>query len=142
MEQVQRSPGLMVSIAAGLECRLLLAFIDHNVKISASVYTEMLENHFLGPLLAHPVLAEHGLWQEDNAPAHRSREAMAWKEANWMKELKPQWPANSPDLSPLDYGIWTLVEGRLEHKVYPSKVALKVAITKAVNELNSDEHWP
>eukprot|EP00971_Amphidinium_carterae_P107824 2134956-Amphidinium_carterae.1 len=97
----------------------------------------MLENHFLGPLLAHPALAEHSLWQEDNAPAHRSREAMAWKEANWMKELKPQWPANSPDLSPLDYGIWTL-----ENKVYPTKQALKVAITKAVNELNSDEHWP
>eukprot|EP00971_Amphidinium_carterae_P054564 1075032-Amphidinium_carterae.1 len=67
-----------------------------------NIYTDLLENHFMQPLLAHPVLAERGLLQEDNAPAHRSREAMARKEAYWMKEIKPQWLANSPNLSPLD----------------------------------------
>ena len=52
------------------------------------------------------------LWQQDGAPAHRARETV-----ELMKEVTPDlippslWPPNSPDLNPVDYAIWGIMQG-------------------------------
>ena len=47
------------------------------------------------------------VWQQDSAPAHKSKETQAW----FQKEcsdfvLFSHWPPSSPDLNPLDYFVW------------------------------------
>ena len=49
--------------------------------------------------------------QQDGATAHTAKMVQAWSKDNfksfWSKEL---WPPFSPDLNPMDFGIWSILE--------------------------------
>jgi len=57
------------------------------------------------------------LRQQDGAPAHRARETV-----ELLKEVTPDfippslWPLNSPDLNPVDYAIWRIMQKRVYNK--------------------------
>ena len=47
------------------------------------------------------------LFQQDGAPAHRSRHTVAYLCSNVPEFFEPEnWPPNSPDLNPVDYAVW------------------------------------
>ena len=54
------------------------------------------------------------IYQQDNASCHTSEESVNWV-INEMPDaiLPTHWPANSPDLNPLDYFFWNEVSQRL-----------------------------
>jgi len=55
------------------------------------------------------------VFQQDNAPAHRARDTVEFLRCETHQFISPDmWPANSPDLNPVDYGIW----GMLQERVY------------------------
>ena len=59
------------------------------------------------------------LRQQDNAPAHRARETVHLLTHETPDFITPAlWPANSPDLNPVDYQIW----GKLQEHVYRSQI--------------------
>ena len=62
----------------------------------------------------------HGYtFQQDGARAHTARDTITYLEANAPDFMEPGiWPANSPDLNPVDYCIW----GILEAMVYKTKI--------------------
>uniref|UniRef100_A0A914D1J2 Uncharacterized protein n=1 Tax=Acrobeloides nanus TaxID=290746 RepID=A0A914D1J2_9BILA len=47
-----------------------------------------------------------------------------------------EWPPNSPDLSPLDYSIWSILEEKACSKPHPNLESLKKALKKAWKEIN------
>jgi len=55
--------------------------------------------------------SEYFIFQQDGAPAHRNRETV-----ELLKEVTPDfiqpslWPPNSPDLNPVDYAIWGIMQ--------------------------------
>ena len=57
------------------------------------------------------------LWQQAGAPAHRARETV-----ELLKEATPDfippslWPPNSPDLNPVGYSIWGIMQERVYNK--------------------------
>ena len=54
------------------------------------------------------------IFQQDSTPAHRARDSieLLWHETPDF--IGPDvWPANSPDLSPVDYRIWGLIQERV-----------------------------
>ena len=57
------------------------------------------------------------LWQQDGAPAYRARETV-----ELLKEVTPDfippslWPPNSPDLNPVNYAIWGIMQERVYNK--------------------------
>jgi len=52
---------------------------------------------------------------QDNAPAHRARDTVELLRRETPQFISPDmWPANSPDLSPVDYCVW----GMLQERVY------------------------
>ena len=60
------------------------------------------------------------IFQQDGAPAHRSRHTVAYLNANVPELIEPEnWPPNSPDLAPVDYSIW----GCLQQLVYRGPIA-------------------
>jgi hypothetical protein len=82
-----------------------------------------LEDHYVVQLGSYPALKDNGFWVEDNAPSHNSRFTNAWKDKHWpIHDVR--WPPDSRDLNPLDYSIWSQIEGLLQPS-YPSKAALK-----------------
>jgi len=47
------------------------------------------------------------LFQQDGAPAHRSRHTVAHLRSNVSEFIEPEnWPPNSPDINPVDYAVW------------------------------------
>ena len=53
-------------------------------------------------------------FQQDNAPAHRARETVQLLTCETRDFIaQALWPANSPDLNPVDYQIW----GKMQRRV-------------------------
>src|SRR6218665_2690079 len=60
------------------------------------------------------------VFQQDGALAHRARDTFAFLERKMPDFISPTlWPPNSPDLNPVDYSIWSV----LQEKVYRSTIA-------------------
>jgi len=58
-------------------------------------------------------------FQQDGAPAHRAREAVELLKVETPDFIPPNlWPHNSPDLNPVDYKIW----GLLQERVYKTSI--------------------
>ena len=49
------------------------------------------------------------IFQQDSASAHRARETVTLLSEDTADFVPPtRWPADSPDLNPVDYSIWTV----------------------------------
>jgi len=60
-------------------------------------------------------------FQQDNAPAHRARETVQLLADETPDFIAPAlWPANSPDLNPVDYRY--LICGKLQERVYRNRI--------------------
>lgn len=123
-------------------------FCEQGVKTNGKVYVEMLEN-VVEPLKDTLFHGEHWIFQQDSAPAHKSRLAQ-----NWLRENLPEfiehtdWPSGSPDLNPLDYRLWTDLEEDACSKPHTNLEALKSSIRRAVANFPMErvraaiDEWP
>ena len=58
-------------------------------------------------------------FQQDSAPAHRARDTIELLRRSPSEFIAPDiWPPNSPDLNPVDYAIWSVMQQR----VYQTRV--------------------
>jgi len=83
-------------------------------------------------------------FQQDGAPAHKAYEVQDWLRANcpdvitvdphWRNPTG-EWPPNSPDLNPMDYAIWSILQEKACKKPHPNVESLKRALKKAWNEI-------
>ena len=54
------------------------------------------------------------IFQQDSAQAHRAKDTIALLRRETPSFIGPElWPANSPDLNPVDYRIWGLIQERV-----------------------------
>ena len=113
-----------------------LVFVEKGVKINAKVYQETILKDVLEPWASEFFRGADWCLQQDWAPAHGAKSTLRLCEELfprfWNKDV---WPSNSPDLNPLDYSVW----GILEEKVSASKPkiidALKDCLLKAGDKL-------
>ena len=65
------------------------------------------------------VSGEFFIFQQDSAPANRAHNTVRLLEQATPAFIPPDlWPPNSPDLNPVDYKIW----GIMQQRVYQSRV--------------------
>ena len=75
------------------------------------------------------------IFQQDNAPCHKSASTIQHLENNGIKVLK--WPPRSPDLNPIEH-IWNMIDSKL-YEISPKNLSeLEAAIQKLWNELTPD----
>ena len=87
--------------------------------------TQHMIQHYRDILLTRDLLpdirqfSEFFTCQQDGAPAHRARETVELLTRETPDFIPPtMWPPNSPDLNPVDYKIW----GVLQERVYRTKI--------------------
>ena len=95
-------------------------------KINAQTY----EEHILEPVVKNlrRDMFQKGqfLFQQDGAPAHTSRRAQEWLRNNVPDFLaKEEWPPSSPDLNPMDFCVWSVLEKNVCRNPHSTVEALK-----------------
>jgi len=76
------------------------------------------------------------IFQQDSAPAHRARDTIKLLRHETPDFIGPNvWPANSPDLNPVDYRIWGLIQERVYQTAIQDTDDLKQCLTCVWAEL-------
>ena len=108
------SKSVMVSVAMSLLGTTELMFIEPGVKINGAYYRDVL----LGQHLLPAIRSVAGDFTY-NAPAHQAGDTLEFLSRNTPDFISPlPWPPNSPDLTPVDYEVW----GVLQQCVYRSRI--------------------
>ncbi|KAI8440600.1 hypothetical protein MSG28_001821 [Choristoneura fumiferana] len=77
------------------------------------------------------------VFQQDSAPAHKAKTTQAWFGRQKIDFIRHEdWPSSSPNLNPLDFKIWQVLEGKVCAKPHKNLVSLKSSLRKAVAEID------
>ena len=87
-----------------------LVFVERGAKVNSSYYCDtFLHQGLLPDIRSHS--GDNFTFQQDGPPAHRSRKTIAFLTAHVPDFFEPEnWPPNSPDLNPIDYLIWGVLQ--------------------------------
>ncbi len=109
--------GAMSSAGVGPLC-----FLKTNV--TAPVYEEILE-HFMLPSADQLFKDADFIFQQDLAPVHTAKSTKSWLNDHGVGVL--DWPANSPDLNPID-NLWSIVKRKMRNKIPKNADELKATV--------------
>jgi hypothetical protein len=79
---------------------------------------------------------QKGVFQQDSAPAHKVTMTQEWLWRNVLTFISAvYWPSGSPDLNPLEYNLWAVLEDMVCQKCHNNLDNPKRSLVKAVAEI-------
>jgi inhibitor of nuclear factor kappa-B kinase subunit alpha len=76
------------------------------------------------------------VFQQDSAPDHKAKMTQEWLQRSIPAFISAQdWPSGSPDLNPLDYKLWAVLEDMTCRKRHNNLNSLKRSLMKAAAEI-------
>ena len=128
-----------VMVLAGITAngKTPLVFLDSGTRINKDIYQRSILSEVLLPWSQQHFQGTHWTFQQDSAPCHTAGQVQQWMRTHFPDFIPPTlWPPYSPDLNPLDYSIWSILEQKACCKQHTSLQSLKRALTKAWNEIS------
>jgi inhibitor of nuclear factor kappa-B kinase subunit alpha len=135
----QKPASLMVWAAITSNGKSPLHFVKPGVKIDQVYYREHILEGALLPWAKQHFGNRSWTLQQDSAPSHRAKMTQKWCRKNLPDFIDAeQWPPNSPDLNPLDFSVWSILETKVCVKCHKSLESLKRSLIAAWNEISND----
>ena len=105
------------------------------LKVNTKVYLDVLKSVVI-PWCNQVAGGRPWVWQQDLAPAHKSKETQAWLQTECYDFVPfSHKPPSSPDLNPLDYFVWSYVENITNMSFHNTKASVIAAIRWIFAEL-------
>ena len=100
----------MVTVAVPSMGCTSIHFIEPGVKINRDYYRDTVFGQMLLPDI-WCISGDTFIFQQDSAPAHRARATVEFLGRETPEFIPPElWPPNSPDLNPIDYSVWGIIQ--------------------------------
>ncbi len=116
-----------------------LHFVEPGVKIDQVYYRERILEGALLPWAKQHFGNRPWTLQQDSAPSHKAKMTQTWCRENLPGFIDAElWPPNSPDLNPLDYSVWSILEAKACAKPHKSLESLKRSLIVAWDEISED----
>lgn len=143
VEHRQNPQSVMLSAGIRATGKTPLVFVEKGVKINQEVYRrDILEAVVL------PWSRQHfgdGEWtfQQDSAPAHKAKLTHQWCRDHFPSFISAtEWPPCSPDLNPMDYSVWSILEARACARPHQNLESLKQSLRREWDQLTAAELRP
>ncbi len=110
---------------------------EQGLRVNAEVYIDVLE-HKVVPWMERIAAGRPYVFQQDGAPAHTSARAQAFCARSMSHFIdKNSWPPSSPDLNPLDYFLWSVLEEDVNRSSHNTRASVITAIERAFERVNT-----
>lgn len=117
-----------------------LVFVTPGAKVNAAHYQKEVLEKVVLPWSQRHFNGAAWTFQQDSAPAHRAKCVQQWCRTHFPDFISStEWPPYSPDLNPLDFSVWSILETKACGKVHSSIESLKVSLEKAWEEIGEEE---
>ena len=131
VQRTQKPLSVMVWAGISSVGRTPLVFVPSGVKINAATYKELVLEPILEDLGEKMFNNQPFVFQQDGAPAHTARTTQQWLQNNIPHFIsKEEWPPSSPDLNPLDFSLWSILESNTCAKSHKNIESLKKSLTE------------
>ena len=112
-----------------------LHIFEVGLKVNTNVYLDVPKSVVI-PWCNQVAGSRPWVWQQDSAPAHKSKETRARLQKECYDFVPfSHWPLSSLDLNPLDYFVWSYVENIANMTSHNTKASLIAAIRRVLAEL-------
>ena len=111
VEQDRQGPSVMVYAAISWHGKTPLFYAEG--RINHVKYQHMLSEHVF-PAIRNQMGEQPWTWQQDGATPHTATVTQQWLQNECPDFIKKDaWPAKSPDLNPMDYGMWGILTSKV-----------------------------
>jgi transposase len=138
VNQTVKHGGGSIMLWGCLTCRGLGSLQNIQGRLNARGYIAILEQDLCGTLLAFGFNLEEIIFQQDNAAVHTAKIVREWLGKQPFCVL--EWPAQSPDLNPIEH-IWALLKRRLNSYSSPPSgiIQLWARVQEVCNSISLEE---
>ena len=130
--RVQEPFSVMVLAGISKKSRTPLVFVPFGVKINQKTYQDLILKPIVKDLGKSTVFNNAPfLFQQDGAPAHTAKTTQEWLRTQIPDFInKEEWPPSSPDLNPLDFSLWSILETKVCCKSHTNFESLKQSLSR------------
>ncbi|KAL1463846.1 hypothetical protein WDU94_015547 [Cyamophila willieti] len=123
--------------------------VPRGVKTKAANYQSDILEPVVKPLSETMFANQNWTFQQDSAPAHKAKTTQRWLAMNLPDFIAAEdWTSGSPDLNPLDYKLWNLLEEKACSKAHRNIESLKADLVQAAASIPLEtvraaiDDWP
>jgi hypothetical protein len=117
--------------------RSVRSFSYWTAKRSPLTATKALLRRNVIPWLSATYPEGNYVFKQDGVPAHTASSTQKFLESNMAAQWsKMVWPSYLPDLNPLDYGIWVVLQAKVNAFSHKNKSTLTHSIRQEWNRLS------
>uniref|UniRef100_A0A1I7Z1I3 DDE_3 domain-containing protein n=1 Tax=Steinernema glaseri TaxID=37863 RepID=A0A1I7Z1I3_9BILA len=114
-----------------------LIFVEKGVKINSKIYQDAILKAEVARFAEEHFKNDNWILQQDWAPAHGSKSSMeVARQICPMMWGKNYWPSNSPDLNPMNFAIWGMLEKEVSRIRHMTLESLRRSLERAWDRIS------